>query len=216
MKKLIYGILAIALLSSCAFIEDSRRKGYAPEGAVDLGLSVFWAEANLGAVNYFSTGNFYAWGETGAKSSFDWSNYLWCEGTDETLNKYLTPTGDGDLNLAAEDDAAHAAMGEKWRIPTDTEYAELRMNCNWIWTTQGGVKGYKVVSNINGKSIFIPAAGYMEGSTVKGLGSDCAFWTASGCLSKPKYAFYTRLSDSEILLDATLRCNGLQIRPVSD
>ena len=216
MRRQAFVFLSALLISSCAFFDDPSARRTVPEGAVDLGLSVFWAESNLGAPAPYRTGNYYAWGETEAKDVFEWNNYLWCDGSEEKITKYTTPTGNGLLNLTAADDAARVELSGKWRIPTDTEYAELRMNCNWIWTTQGGVRGYEVVSNINGKSIFIPALGYKEGLSSEGLGTECALWTASGCMSKPKYAFFTRLSASEILLDAMPRCNGLQIRPVSD
>lgn len=36
--------------------------------AIDLGLSVKWANMNLGAINEDDSGDFYAWGETGIKS----------------------------------------------------------------------------------------------------------------------------------------------------
>lgn len=38
-----------------------------PEGGVDLGLSVYWAECNIGADYYFRIGGIYAWGETETK-----------------------------------------------------------------------------------------------------------------------------------------------------
>ncbi len=51
-------------------------------------------------------------------------------------------------------------MGGSWRIPAREEQKELVDNCTWIWTSQNGVKGYKVTSKKNDNYIFLPAAGY--------------------------------------------------------
>ena len=42
--------------------------------AVDLGLSVKWANCNIGANNPHEYGDYFAWGETAPKSSYDYSN----------------------------------------------------------------------------------------------------------------------------------------------
>lgn len=46
-------------------------------GAVDLGLSVLWAETNLGANSPEKYGLFLAWGETVEKETYTSSNYLY-------------------------------------------------------------------------------------------------------------------------------------------
>ena len=43
---------------------------------VDLGLSVKWASANLGATNPQDYGDYFAWGELTAKDNYDWETYL--------------------------------------------------------------------------------------------------------------------------------------------
>lgn len=43
--------------------------------AVDLGLSVKWANMNVGAKNELEYGDKYAWGETSTKSDFTKDNY---------------------------------------------------------------------------------------------------------------------------------------------
>lgn len=48
-----------------------------PGKVVDLGLSVYWASCNLGAESPEESGNFYAWGETSPKSSYDKENYAY-------------------------------------------------------------------------------------------------------------------------------------------
>ena len=50
---------------------------YAQE-AVDLGLSVKWANMNIGASNIYDVGEYFAWGETQTKGEydFDWDTYF--------------------------------------------------------------------------------------------------------------------------------------------
>ena len=86
---------------------------------------------------------------------------------------------DGKTVLDLEDDAAHANLGDNWRMPTVAEWQELIDNCIWEWTIlENGVKGMKVTSN-NGNSIFLPAAGYIYcGSRYSGNYSG-DYWTSS-------------------------------------
>jgi len=134
--------------------------------AVDMGLSVKWASVNLGASSPETRGDYYAWGETITKSTYSWSTYRFGTSASGPFSKYNTQssygTVDNKTRLDLEDDAARVKLGGKWRIPTDAEWAELREQCVWIWTTQNGVNGYKVRA-ANGNSIFLPAGGYMDG-----------------------------------------------------
>ena len=42
---------------------------------VDLGLSVKWADRNLGATSPIDKGELYAWGELFPKEIYTWENY---------------------------------------------------------------------------------------------------------------------------------------------
>ena len=59
-----------------------------PEGAVDLGLSVYWAECNLGAEKPEDYGDYFSWGETSPKDNYSWETYELCNGSSSTLTKY--------------------------------------------------------------------------------------------------------------------------------
>lgn len=108
--------------------------------AIDLGLSVKWANMNIGATRVTDYGDYYAWGEIHPQSDngYTWSTYKWCEGKENTLTKYCTDSNygkvDGKTILDPEDDAATASWGSEWRMPTSKEMFELRSNCFWIWT----------------------------------------------------------------------------------
>ena len=152
--------------------------------AIDLGLSVKWANMNVGAKYIEDYGNYYAWGETVTKSTYDWSTYFDTNDDGSTFTKYNNNNG-GKTVLDPEDDAAHVNWGGSWRMPTVAEWQELSNNCTWTLTTQNGIKGYKVTSNKAGytdKFIFLPAAGLRSGSGLNGLngeGSYGYYWSSS-------------------------------------
>ena len=133
---------------------DARHYGYE---FVDLGLSsgTKWANMNVGASQPSDYGNYYAWGETDTKTSYTSGTY-----------KYGNQSLGDDYDIAGtEYDAAHVNMGGAWRMPTKAQMQELYSECTWTWTSQDGVNGYRVTGK-NDKSIFLPAAGFMEGSSL--------------------------------------------------
>ncbi len=147
---------------------------------VDLGLSVLWAEDNVGASDTDPYGNYYAWGEvTAYKEATDWgtmsvktsytaANYKF--GSDAYfLTKYSA--SDGKTTLDAEDDAATVNWGSGCRMPTATEIEELLNSCTWTITgditSSGGVNGETVTGKKSGYkdcSIFLPSVGACDPS----------------------------------------------------
>ena len=72
---------------------------------------------------------------------------------------------DGKTILDPEDDAAHVALGGKWRMPTNNEISSLNVTpfdnrYTWEWITVNGQDGYKVTYLPLGTSLFLPAAGF--------------------------------------------------------
>ena len=135
--------------------------------AVDLGLSVKWADMNVGATSPEGYGYYYAWGETEPKSVYLWSNYKYYDGRFDTLTKYCTNSSYGTVDnktvLDPEDDVAHVKWGGDWRMPTWTEQYELLDKCTWTWTSCNGVNGY-IVTGPNGNSIFLADNNYWSNS----------------------------------------------------
>ena len=190
--------------------------------AVDLGLSVKWASFNLGASKPEEYGDYYAWGETGPKEDYAWSTYKWCNGSTTTLTKYCTNSvygyngfTDGKAVLDPEDDAAHVNLGGNWRMPTDAEWAELRENCTWSWTTQNGVNGY-LVTGPNGNSIFLTAAGSRSNTDLSNAGSIGLYWSSSLNTDYPNYARLVYFRSDDVLRSGGSRCGGLSVRPVTE
>ena len=153
---------------------------------VDLGLSVKWATCNVGAESPEEYGDYFAWGEVEPKETYSWSTYKWCNGSYDSLTKYNNSSSYGIIDnktvLDASDDAATANWGGAWRMPTKEEQDELRTECTWTWTTENGVNGYRVTSNKEGytdKSIFLPAAGYRDDSSLNDASSSGYYWSSS-------------------------------------
>ena len=132
---------------------------------VDLGLSVKWATCNIGASNPEEYGDYYAWGETSTKSSYDKDNCA-------TWEKQI-----GDI-AGTSRDVARAKWGGSWRMPTEAEFRELLNKCTRTWTTRNGVSGYKVTGP-NGNSFFLPAAGWRDGTSLCGTDTWGYYWRST-------------------------------------
>ena len=189
---------------------------------VDLGLSVKWATCNVGATKPEEYGDYYAWGETTTKSTYNWSTYKWCNGGSYTaLSKYNTKSSYGTVAnrtvLELADDAARANWGGQWRMATDAEWTELRTNCTWTWTDDyngTGVAGRIVTSNINGNSIFLPAAGSRNDESLGDAGYYGRYWSSSLFTGFPDNAWHVSFSSDYVNRDYFYRGGGLSVRPV--
>ena len=181
--------------------------------AVDLGLSVLWATCNVGASTPEDYGDHFAWGETKPKGSYDWDTYKFGNIVKVNLTKYNNV--DGLTTLALEDDAAAVNWGGYWRMPTVAEMEELFDNCAWTWTTQNGTNGYRVTGR-NGKSIFLPIAGFMSGNSCIGEGENAGYWmnelASSGDISSGAHITLNKMN--KIKNNSFFRYRGYSIRPV--
>ena len=151
---------------------------------VELGPGVKWAKMNVGASSPEESGNYYAWGETVPKDEYTNTNYVF--GTYRALTKYVNNSEYGTVDnitaLLLEDDAATAAWGGDWRIPTWQEWTWLEENCTVEASTENGVSGFRFTSKIDGytdKSIFIPSAGYYNYDTTFKEGF--SYWSSVMC-----------------------------------
>ena len=174
---------------------------------VDLGLpsGLKWATCNVGATTPEGYGNYYAWGETSTKTSYDESNSV-------TYGQQIS-----GFSGNATYDAARANWGSTWRMPTKTEMEELENNCTWTWTTQNGVNGRRVTGP-NGNSIFLPAAGYCYGSSRDYVGQGGYYWSSTPHESNTGGAYYLYFYSYFHYMhwNVDSRCYGHTVRPVSD
>lgn len=151
------------------------------EQMVDLGLpsGLKWAAWNVGATRPEQYGDYFAYGEVKPKSDYTLLNYEWLyygyfeEDLDEW--EYYLKLG---ANFSGTNyDAAHVNWGDKWRMPSRAEWQEMFNNCKKEWTSINGVTGAKFTSNINGNSIFIPAAGNKFDGKETHQETSCMLWT---------------------------------------
>ena len=221
MKKLI--LFSVLVFSTALAFVGCKSNQNEPEGGnskghnyVDLGLSVKWATCNVGATTPEDYGNYYAWGETATKETYNEDTYFDTNDGGYTFAKYNNEGGKTVLD--PEDDAAHVNWGGSWRMPTKAEWQELIDNCTWTWTTQNGINGYKVTSKKAGytdKFIFLPAAGGRNDSDLYDVGSDGLYWSSSLSENFSDFAWYLIFySSNHYLYDDFGRFYGLSVRPV--
>ena len=199
-------------------VEETMNAGHE---YVDLGLpsGLKWATCNVGATKPEEYGDYFAWGEVEPKTTYTWSTYKY--GTDShQLTKYCNNSSSGKDGLMdnktvlePEDDVATVNWGGSWRMPTLEEMTELWLQSKWTWIQQGGVDGYKVVGP-NGNSIFLPAVGYRDGTSLTYAGSDCYYWSSSLGTSDPNCAYYVHFNSSIKLSYYDYRYYGRSVRPV--
>ena len=171
---------------------------------VDLGLpsGLKWATCNVGAENPEDYGNYYAWGETSTKSEYTEENSL-------TYGENMSDISGNDTY-----DVARKEWGGSWRMPTESEFEELLEECEWIWTTQGGIEGYEVIGP-SAKSIFLPAAGW-RGSSLHGAGKSGLYWSSTPDGTNGAYAYYLHFDSSLHYMLRGYRDYGRSVRPVSE
>lgn len=188
---------------------------------VDLGLpsGLLWATRNVGASSPTDYGNYYAWGETSPKSVYGGDNYRYFRQDSNTYGytKYYNISSygykgftDNLTTLQPDDDAATANYGG--RMPTRVEWQELGRNTTIHWTTINGVYG-ACFTGSNGNSLFLPAAGYRENSSLYSAGARIVFyWSSQLTLGgSPEYAwcFFCAAGGSEF---RTIGCSVRAVR----
>lgn len=183
---------------------------------VDLGLSVKWGNANLGATNGNTAeswyGDYYAWGETKSKTNYVWNTYTF--GASQPFSKY---DSDGKTVLETVDDVATQTNSE-WRMPTKEDFEELKAGTTKKWETNykgvSGLNGRLFTSKVNGNSLFIPAAGYRIGSDIQYVSSRCFLWSSSLYFYDPINAYTLFFYSSDINTSHNFRYSGYSVRPV--
>ena len=139
---------------------------------VDLGLpsGLKWATCNVGATRPEEFGDYYAWGELEPKSYYDESNSL-------TFGQNVA-----DISGNAQYDVAAALWGNGWRMPTEADFEELAKECTWKHTKVDDIYGNDIegqmVTGPNGKSIFLPYAGYMAWGSIMSS-YKAYYWTST-------------------------------------
>ena len=179
---------------------------------IDLGLpsGTLWSCCNMGATMPSSFGNAYAWGETLPKYRYDETNYQYCNNQD-----YEQCQDIGSSIIGTNYDVARRRLGAPWQMPSYAQADELIKNCKSVWVQIDGVNGLKFTGP-NGKSIFFPASGYVNGIDSYNLGDRGYYWTGDCHPRDINYAIIMSFKNSgSIQLVGYYRVLGLYVRPVA-
>lgn len=141
---------------------------------IDMGLpsGLLWASCNVGAEKPSDFGLYFSWGNVEGHRIDEGYSF-----TGATYNS--TPAAAIESDLSLDQDAARVNLGSTWRMPTVQEFQELIDNCTYRWATTHGVDGALFISNVNGNTLFFPAAGYFSGTSLNNRGVGGNYWSST-------------------------------------
>lgn len=204
----------------------------------------YFAKCNVGAKEPHETGYYFWWGDTvGYKRNAN--NDGWVSAKDgatsiefsadkspanTTYNKSINQLYNGgngyidangvDGKLKPEYDAARKHLGAPWRMPTEAELFMLNAYCPRGWTDdwEGTGKAGVIVWGIGSyasNSIFLPAAGYGEGSSLNAFGLNGGYWSSMPGNDIRACSLILRYEDTVLVCGTAINsCYGCQVRPV--
>ncbi len=190
----------------------------------------YWATTNIGAENPEDYGYYFWWGDTVGykRENNKWvasdgssSDYSFASTSTPTYGKSTsTLQSEGwitaDSVLAPAHDVAHVHWGGNWRMPTKQELSDLDSKCDWTWTTVNGVKGYVVKGKgvYASASIFLPCAGYGNGTSLSDAGSGGRYWSSVPSSDNFGNAWRLYFDSSDHRTGYHRRNHGRSVRPV--
>ena len=193
------------------FVEEPKIVLPEEKQAIDLGLSVKWADRNIGANSNDIKGKLFGWGDASGNK------------TSKKIDDYLDYRG-GTYHLATPQDIAGtpydpatALWGEKWKMPDKYQWQELIQECKWIKEKSNNVLGYKVVGP-SGYYIFLPITGVRSGDTIKFVTTGGYYWTSEfDRRSKCAYYYYFDIeSNNKNVETRNFIYTGRAIRPICE
>lgn len=169
--------------------------------AIDLGLSVKWADMNIGAEYPYETGEFFGFGDVTGKMR------------GMSIEKYPAPNPPQIIS-GTQYDIAQYHWGDAWRMPTKQNIEELISKCT-IKNTHINGKPCCEITGPNGNSIILPSTSFLHPSgniddtylRVAGM-----YW--SGNISSSTQAYYLHIVAGKLQLGERGRYFGLAVRPV--
>jgi len=176
--------------------------------AVDLGLSVLWADCNVGGDSESPIGGLYGWADpSGEKKSQNVADYV-------PLRKYLS--SQIPMNISGtEYDIATAKWGQGWRMPSKEDWKELIEKCKWTKEKAFHVYGYRV-EGPNGNSIFLPNTGLRFGETISNTDAGY-YWTSEMAQNDREcacYYYFDGEKHNDIVSTRNYVYSGRAVRPI--
>ncbi|MBR6827356.1 MAG: hypothetical protein IKM76_04265 [Prevotella sp.] len=191
--------------------------------AVDLGLSsgTKWSNHNLGAATATDCGGYYAWGDLEPRTdNFGRDDYQYYDTSTGTFAKFAN----GYICGNASYEAATAAWGSSWHMPSSAQVQELINSCTWTWKTNyqnSGMSGYEVKGQ-NNNTIFLPAGGdyhvLTSNTELTQQGTIGRYWTGNVYntinITSWQDAYLLQFTQEEKFANRVSRWFGCTIRPV--
>ena len=173
-----------------------------------------WAYNNIGAESATDYGYHFAWGYT---DRFVYSGSRWVYAA-FSRDKTFDSTGFSDYASHTYSDMAGGNWGTGWKLPEKTDFDSLLSECDIEYVTTG-TKGVKFTGrgDYSASSIFLPAAGYGDGSSWGDAGENGFYYSATEASSEYAYSLYFYTSEKSANSDANNKkyC-GRSVRPVRD
>lgn len=206
-------LAALILTSMPALATNDSNSCPPPKGVtmVDLGLSVKWADRNVGATSVDDYGVLYMWGTCNPNLIDSEIGY-----TPPNLNT-------APVNICGTKfDVARVKWGAPYRLPSKKELKELKTLCKWEWTEKDNTEGW-LVTGPNGNSIYLPAAGYKLGNGIEERDSWAYYWSGTLVAPKDRNAYmldarkegFWQEPDRKVGFGGEERILGCSIRPIA-
>ena len=192
---------------------------------VEIG-GVKWATTNIGASSVTDSGLYFQWADTQGYTVDQVGNGTGQKAFDTSDYKYLTNNGttftspyDSTDVLQSSDDAATAAWGNCWRVPTIQEFQSLLESTTVTISSNynnSGVSGMVFTdTSDNTKILFLPcASNCIYGAYGDYEGSYSYYWANSKESLNGKV--FGNLYDDVVTISSTTVYTGLPIRAVYD
>ena len=196
---------------------------------------VIFAKSNLTATglaaNEYDYGDYFVWGATEpwytsiTTTSSSVTVNGWKDGKSSGYVDANTPYYDGYnytkyINygevLEPRDDAARQILGGEWQLPIQEIWQALsdKNVFRRSWTTQGGFNGYQLTNaSDDSKSLFLPAAGNITGTSPINMSLSGSYWSATANSVSSVRCLYL-YNGSFDWQNGKSRYYGLTIRPV--
>lgn len=205
--------------------------------AVDLGLSVKWADADLGSADGESK-YYFQWGEPKGVWMQDYKASAYPPAIQAKLDpnktiyrsqisSQLAERVGKDNILLPQYDAARVILRSHWRMPNKADWTELIEKCKFEWDRVNGRKCIKVTGP-NGNHIFLTNGGWLDSDNNKlekyYIGKVSYYWSSEvmnygygpaeiisfWCNNNPKGKIEPRIDTCDF------PARGILVRPVYD
>ena len=171
---------------------DADGDTYGAIELIDLGLSVKWANMNIGASTIEDAGNYYAWGETEVKNEYTYKDI-------------------GNSIANTDYDIAHK-LNQDLCMPSIEQINELINKCSWSEIKLNNINGWEV-KGPNGNSIFMPITPITEYKSEDT--HYCYIWSSENDKSNLQQAQCLKITPNNICITSINKGTGISIRAVA-